>query len=106
MQREYKGARVTKMLVWGWMRRGCGCAGHVGGTCGSGIVSTAVDVLWMSVVRWLKGVGSVCVWLGWRGWMRGLGLGFTNDVGTWGVLDVCLCLGGGGVGGVCLCRSW
>ena len=25
-------------------------AGHVGGTRGSGIVSSAVDVLWMSVV--------------------------------------------------------
>ena len=35
-------------------------------------------------------------------WMRGLGLGsgFTNPVGTWGVLDVCLCFGCGGVGGV------
>ena len=37
----------------------------------------------------------------WRGgeWMRGLGLGFTNPVGTWGVLDVCLCFGCGGEGG-------
>ena len=26
-------------------------AGHVGGTCGSGNVSSAADVLWMSVVR-------------------------------------------------------
>ena len=26
-------------------------AGHVGGTCGSGMVSSATDVLWMSVVR-------------------------------------------------------
>ena len=33
--------------------------------------------------------------------MRGLGLGFTNPVGTGGVLDVCLCLGCSGVGGVC-----
>ena len=33
-------------------------------------------------------------------WMRGLGLGFTNVVGTWGVLDVCLCLGCGGVDSV------
>ena len=32
--------------------------------------------------------------------MRGLGLGFTNYVGTGGVLDVCLCFGCGGVGGV------
>ena len=49
----------------------------------------------------------VCVWLGavWVGrggveWMRELGLGFTNPVGTGGVLDVCLCFGCGGVGGV------
>ena len=38
---------------------------------------------------------------GWRGgeWMRELGLGLTNPVGTGGVLDVCLCFGCGGVGG-------
>ena len=28
--------------------------GHVGGTCGSGMVSSAADVLWM------RGVGEVC----------------------------------------------
>ena len=33
-------------------------------------------------------------------WMRGLGLDFTNPVGTGKVLDVCLCFGCGGVGGV------
>ena len=32
--------------------------------------------------------------------MTGLGLGFTNPVGTGGMLDVCLCFGCGGVGGV------
>ena len=32
--------------------------------------------------------------------MRGLGLGFTNPVGTRGLLDVCLCLGCGVMGGV------
>ena len=32
--------------------------------------------------------------------MRGMGLGFTNHVGTGGVLDVCLCFGCDGVGGV------
>ena len=32
--------------------------------------------------------------------MRGLGLGFTNPVGTGGVLDVFLYLGCGGVSGV------
>ena len=39
-------------------------------------------------------------WRGWRGggWMRGLGLGFTNPVGTGEVLDVCLCFRFGGVG--------
>ena len=49
------------------------CAGHVGGTCGSGIVSSAADVLGMSVVRGMRGVGGVC--------------------------EMCMCLGRGGVGG-------
>ena len=44
------------------------------------------------------------MWLGVGGdggeWMGGLGLGFTNPVGTGEVLDVCLCFGFGGVGGV------
>ena len=31
-------------------------------------------------------------------WMRGLG--FTKPVGTWEVLDACLCFDGGGVSGV------
>ena len=31
-------------------------------------------------------------------WIRGLGLGFINPVGTGELLDVCLCLGRGGVG--------
>ena len=52
--------------------------------------------------------------------MRGLGLGFTNPIGTEEVLYACLCLGCGGVGGewesawnmvwksgmvLCLCES-
>ena len=35
---------------------------------------------------------------GWRGvgeWMRELGLGFTNPLGTGGVLDMCFGCGGG-----------
>ena len=38
-------------------------AGHeyVGGTHGSGIVSSAADVLGMSAVRGMRGVGGVCV---------------------------------------------
>ena len=85
-------------------------AGHVGNTRGSGIVLSAADVLWMSVVRGMCGVGGVCEMcmclarggVGGEGgaWMRGLGLGFTNPVGTGGVLDVCLCFGYGGMGGV------
>ena len=45
-------------------------------------------------------------------WMRGLGFGFTNPVGTGGVLDVCFGCGGlgPGSGGVVLClcevRVW
>ena len=98
-------------------------AGHVGGRCGSGIVSSAAHVLWMSVVRGMGGVGGdvrcVCVWfvsggggVGGEGdkWMRGLGLGFTNPVGTGSVGRVSVfrlrwCgygLGGGGVV-LCLC---
>ena len=48
----------------------------------------------------------VCVWLGavWMEreseWIRGLGLSFANPVGKGGVLDVCMCLGCGGGGGV------
>ena len=89
-------------------------AGHVGGTRGSGIVSSAADVLWMSVVRGMRGVGGVCemcMYLARVGvggelgeWMREFGLGFTNPVGTGGVLDVCLCFGCGGVRGVG--REW
>ena len=33
-------------------------------------------------------------------WVRELGLGFTNHVGTGGLLDMCMCFGCGGVGGV------
>ena len=35
-------------------------AGHVGCTRDSSIVSSAADVLWMSVVRGMRGVGEVC----------------------------------------------
>ena len=51
-------------------------AGHdyVGGTRGSGIVSNAADMLGVSVVRGMKGVGEVC--------------------------EMCMCLAWDGVGGV------
>ena len=53
------------MLVWGWMRRGCGdyTYRHVGGTRGSGIVSSAADVLWMSGMRGVGGVCEMCMCL-------------------------------------------
>ena len=35
-------------------------AWHVGGIRGSGIVSSAADMLWMSVVREMRGFGGVC----------------------------------------------
>ena len=57
--REYDGARVTAMLVWG-MGVVVVSAGHVGGTRGSGIVSSAADVLWMSVVPEMRGIGGLC----------------------------------------------
>ena len=78
-------------------------AGHMGGTRGSCIVSDAADVLWM------RGVCEMCMCLARCGvgreggeWISGLGLGlgFTNPVGAGGVLDMCLCFGCGGVGGV------
>ena len=67
---------------------------HVGGTRGSGIVSSADDVLWISAVRVMRGVGGVCEICmclarggvcGWRGgqWMRGFGFVRTGGV--------CLC---------------
>ena len=48
-------------------------AGHVVGTRGSGIVSSADDVLWMSGMRGMGIVGGVC--------------------------EMCMCLAWGGVGG-------
>ena len=54
-------------------------AGHLGGTRDSGIVSSAAEALWMSVVRGIRvgGVGEMCMCLARRGvdgeggeWMR------------------------------------
>ena len=76
---------------------------YVGRSHGSDIVSTAVDVLGMSVVL---GMGGVCMFgSGWCGScgaesIRGLDLGVSNPEERLGVLDVCLCLGYGGVGGI------
>ena len=64
----------------------------MGGTLGSGTVSSADDVLRM---RGVGGVFEMCMGLG-SGRRGRRGLGFTNPVGTRGVLDVCLCCGGVG----------
>ena len=80
---------------------------YMGGTRGSAALSSAGDVLGMSVVRGVWGVCDMCMGLA-RGvvggvggeWVTGLGLGFTNSGGTWGKWDMCLCFGCGSVGGV------
>ena len=46
-------------------------AGHGDGTRGSGIVSSAADVLWMSVVHVMRGVGGDVFESGRRGWREG-----------------------------------
>ena len=68
------------------------------GTRGSGVLSSTGDVL----VRGIGGVCDMCMCLarggvGGKGgeWMREFGLGFTNPLGTGGVLG----FGCGGVGG-------
>ena len=75
------------------------------GRRGSGVLSSTGDVL----VRGVGGVCAMCMCLARGGvgveegeWMRELGLGFTNPVGTGGVLDiVCvLVVGGEWVGGL------
>ena len=101
MLRGCEAARLTAMLVWGGGAVVLVSAGHVGGTRCSCIVSSAADVLVMSVMRGMTGVGRVYeVWMCLiRPRRRGLGLGFTDPVVTGGLLDVCLCLGCGGVGG-------
>ena len=48
-------------------------AGHVCGTRDSGILYNTADVLWMSVVRWMRGVAGEC--------------------------EMCMCLARGGMGG-------
>ena len=79
---------------------------YMGGTRGSGVLSSSGDVLEMTVVRGVGGVCDMCMCLARGGvggvgveWVRGLGLGFTNPGGTWGKWDMCPCFGCGGVGG-------
>ena len=93
---------MTQYWCGGWIGVVVVSAVHVDGTRGLGIGYNAADMLWMSVVREMRGVGEVCevcICLA-RGRVcgeggeerRGFGLGFTNPVRVGGVLDVCLCL--------------
>ena len=81
---------------------------YMGGTRGSGVFSSAGDVLETSVVRGVGGVCDMCMCLARAGgvggeWMTGLGLGFTNSGGTWEKWYMCLgCSGVAGVGGECV----
>ena len=78
---------------------------YMGGAHGSGVLYSACDVLEISVVRGVGGMCGMCMCLA-RGrmegvggeWVTGLGLGFTNSGGTWGI-GICVCVGCGGVGG-------
>ena len=67
------------------------------GTRGSGVLFSTGDVLEMSVVIGVGGVCDMCMCLALDGvggeggeWMRELGLGFTNPVGTGSVGRVCV----------------
>ena len=57
---------MTVKLVWG--RGRSGFSECMSGTRGSGVVSSANDVLDMSVVRGVRGVGAVCMCLARVGW--------------------------------------
>ena len=66
------------------------------GTRGSGVLSSTGYML----VRGVSGVCDMCMCLARGGvggeggeWMRELGLGFTNPVGTRKMLNICLCFG-------------
>ena len=77
---------------------------YMSGTRGSNILSSSNDI----PMRDIDKMCYICMCFARGGvggegggeWMRELGLGFTNPVGTGGVLDMCLCFGCGGVGGV------
>ena len=58
-------------MGWLWLLQGMWVV--LGGTRDSGIVSSADDVIWISVVCGMRGIGEVC--------------------------EMCMCLAWGGVGG-------
>ena len=82
--------RVTAILCGGQWRCGFGeCGVKYYGVRGVGGVCEMCMCLTRAECEVLRGE-----------WGERIGFCFTNPVGTWGVLDVCLCLGCVGVGGV------
>ena len=74
---------MTANLVWGPGGGVVAVSAYMGG---SGVLSSAGDVLEMSVLIGVGGVCDMCMCLARGGvggeWVTGLGLGFTNSVGT------------------------
>ena len=56
------------MLVWDPRGGVVGVSAYMGGTRGSGVLSSAGDVLEMSVVRGVAGVCGMCMCLARAGW--------------------------------------
>ena len=83
---------------------------YMGGTCNSGVLASAGDVLEISVERCVGGMYDMCMCLARGGvggvWVTGLGLGFTNSGGTWGKWDMCFVVGGVGGEWVAWARVW
>ena len=80
---------MTGMLVWGWMKFGCGeCRARGWYTW----FRYCVQRSWRAMDEcgaWMRGVGGVCeicMCLAFGGaggeWMRGIGMDFINPVGT------------------------
>ena len=69
------------MLVWGPGEVGFAVSAYMGGTCGSGVLSSAGDVLEMSMLRGVGGVCDMCMCLAQAGW-EVLGVSGRQD-GIW-----------------------
>ena len=70
MLQEYQGVRVTTMLMWGFGGCVVAVSAYMEDTLGSGVLSSAGDVLEMSVVRGVGGVCDMCMCLAWGVWVE------------------------------------
>ena len=85
---ECEGASLTAMLVWGPGGGVVVVSAYMGGTRGSRVLSSACDVLEMSVVTGVGRLCDMCMCLA-RGRVGGDGgLSFTNPGGTGGKWDM------------------